>query len=99
MRTRLEVAALLKRSHYPDYVVAPAVLHDVLEDTDAERSDLESRFGREVAELVALVSDDPAIADEERHKDGVREGSGMPAALHRSSSPPTRCPRSESCGR
>jgi (p)ppGpp synthase/HD superfamily hydrolase len=32
-------------------------LHDVLEDTDAERSELEARFGPEVAELVALVSD------------------------------------------
>ena len=69
----LEVAALLERSHYPDYVVAAAVLHDVLEDTDAQRSDLESRFGPEVADLVALVSDDPAIADEEQRKDDVRE--------------------------
>jgi (p)ppGpp synthase/HD superfamily hydrolase len=69
----LEVAALLERSHYPDHVVAAAVLHDVLEDTDAQRSDLESRFGPEVAELVALVSDDPAIADEEQRKDDVRE--------------------------
>ena len=48
-------------------------LHDVLEDTDAQRSDLESRFGPQVAELVALVSDDPAIADEEQRKDDVRE--------------------------
>ena len=69
----LEVAALLERSHYPDHVVAAAVLHDVLEDTDAQRSDLESRFGPEVAELVALVSDEPAIADEEQRKDDVRE--------------------------
>jgi (p)ppGpp synthase/HD superfamily hydrolase len=69
----LEVASLLERSHYPDYVVAAAVLHDVLEDTDAERSDLETRFGPEVSELVALVSDDPSIADEEERKDEVRE--------------------------
>jgi (p)ppGpp synthase/HD superfamily hydrolase len=41
----LEVASLLDRSHYPDHVVAAAVLHDVLEDTDAERSELEARFG------------------------------------------------------
>jgi (p)ppGpp synthase/HD superfamily hydrolase len=45
----------------------------VLEDTDAERSDLSERFGSEVAELVALVSDDPPIADEELRKDDVRE--------------------------
>ena len=49
------------------------MLHDVLEDTDAERSELEARFGRDVAELVALVSDDPSIPDEEERKDEVRE--------------------------
>jgi (p)ppGpp synthase/HD superfamily hydrolase len=69
----IEVAALLERSGYPDHVVAAAVLHDVLEDTDAERADLEARFGADVADLVALVSDDPSIEDEERRKDDVRE--------------------------
>jgi len=69
----LEVASLLERSGYPDHVVAAAVLHDVLEDTDAERGDLDARFGRHVGELVALVSDDPAIADEEERKADVRE--------------------------
>ena len=54
-------------------MLAAAVLHDVLEDTDAERSELEARFGRDVAELVALVSDDPSIPDEEERKDEVRE--------------------------
>ena len=69
----LEVASMLKRSRYRDHVVAAAVLHDVLEDTDAERSDLRARFGPEVAELVALVSDDPTVDDEEQRKDDVRE--------------------------
>jgi (p)ppGpp synthase/HD superfamily hydrolase len=69
----LEVASMLDRSHYPDHVVAAAVLHDVLEDTDAQRSELEDRFGPEVSELVALVSDEPSIADEEARKDAVRE--------------------------
>jgi (p)ppGpp synthase/HD superfamily hydrolase len=68
----VEVAALLERSGYPDYVVAAAVLHDVLEDTDAQRPDLDARFGARVAELVALVSDDPSIEDEESQKDDVR---------------------------
>jgi (p)ppGpp synthase/HD superfamily hydrolase len=52
---------MLERSRYPDRVTAAAVLHDVLEDTDADRSDLTARFGPEVAELVVLVSDDPSI--------------------------------------
>lgn len=68
-----EVAELLERAHYPDHVVAAAVLHDVLEDTDAQRGDLEQSFGPDVAELVAAVSDDPAIEDEEESKDEVRE--------------------------
>lgn len=68
-----EVASLLARLGYPDDVVAAAVLHDVLEDTDAEFADLRSRFGAHVAELVAVVSDDPAIADEDERKADVRD--------------------------
>jgi (p)ppGpp synthase/HD superfamily hydrolase len=69
----LEVASLLDRAGAPDHVVAAGVLHDVLEDTDADRDDLEARFGAEVADLVALVTDDPAIPDLDRRKDDVRE--------------------------
>jgi (p)ppGpp synthase/HD superfamily hydrolase len=39
------------------------VLHDVLEDTDAERADLEANFGPAVAWLVSAVSDDASIED------------------------------------
>jgi (p)ppGpp synthase/HD superfamily hydrolase len=59
----VEVASLLHESGYSDEVVAAGVLHDVLEDTDAERHDLEVRFGPRVAELVEAVTDDPAIED------------------------------------
>ena len=69
----LEVAAMLQRFGYPDHVVAAAVLHDVIEDTDADRTELEARFGPEVGELVALVSDDDSVEDEEERKDRVRE--------------------------
>ena len=69
----LEVASLLERSGYSDEVVAAAVLHDVLEDTETDRSELDARFGERVGELVALVSDDPAIEDEEQRKDETRE--------------------------
>jgi guanosine-3',5'-bis(diphosphate) 3'-pyrophosphohydrolase len=69
----LEVASLLEREGYPDHVVAAAVLHDVLEDTDSQRSELTERFGTAVGDLVAAVSDDPAIADEETRKDQVRD--------------------------
>jgi (p)ppGpp synthase/HD superfamily hydrolase len=69
----LEVAALLERSDYPDHVVAAAVLHDVLENTDVEAGELKRRFGPEVCHLVDTVSDDMSIEDEEARKADARE--------------------------
>jgi (p)ppGpp synthase/HD superfamily hydrolase len=69
----MEVASLLDRSHYPDHVVAAAVLHDVLENTDEDFEALAARFGTEVADLVAAVSDDPSITDEDEAKRELRE--------------------------
>src|SRR5262245_19128254 len=69
----LEAASLLERSGYSDEVVAAAVLHDVLEDTQTSREELEQRFGPYVASLVATVTDDPTIDDEDEQRDDVRE--------------------------
>jgi (p)ppGpp synthase/HD superfamily hydrolase len=69
----MEVASLLDRLQYPDHVVAAAVLHDVLENTDEQARDLEARFGPAVAELVAAVTDNAAISDEDARKADVRE--------------------------
>jgi (p)ppGpp synthase/HD superfamily hydrolase len=68
----VEVACLLHEGGYPDEVVAAGVLHDVIEDTDAERSDLEARFGSRVAELVEAVTDDPSIEDDDERKAALR---------------------------
>jgi (p)ppGpp synthase/HD superfamily hydrolase len=68
----VEVACLLHEAGYQDEVVAAGVLHDVLEDTDAERSDLEARFGPRVAELVEAVTDDPSIEDDAERKAALR---------------------------
>jgi (p)ppGpp synthase/HD superfamily hydrolase len=68
----VEVACLLHEAGYQDEVVAAGVLHDVLEATDAERSDLEARFGPRVAELVEAVTDDPAIEDDAERKAALR---------------------------
>ena len=68
----LEVAGLLQDAGYQDEVVAAGVLHDVLEDTDAERSELESRFGSRVAELVEAVTDDPSIEDDAERRAALR---------------------------
>jgi GTP diphosphokinase / guanosine-3',5'-bis(diphosphate) 3'-diphosphatase len=39
-------------------VLAAAILHDTIEDTPTTHDDLETRFGRAVADLVAEVTDD-----------------------------------------
>jgi (p)ppGpp synthase/HD superfamily hydrolase len=69
----VEVACLLHEAGYPDEVVAAGALHDVLEDTDAQRSELEERFGARVAELVSAVSEDPSIEDPIERKAALRE--------------------------
>jgi (p)ppGpp synthase/HD superfamily hydrolase len=82
----IDVAAMLDRAHYPDHVIAAAVLHDVLENTSEDREDLAARFGPEVAELVATVSDDESIADEDARKadlrERVRKAGGYAAAVY-----------------
>jgi (p)ppGpp synthase/HD superfamily hydrolase len=80
----VEVACLLHEGGYPDEVVAAGVLHDVVEDTDAELSDLEARFGSRVAELVQAVTDDPSIEDAAERKAALRRqvaGAGECAAV------------------
>lgn len=69
----VEVACLLHEAGYSDEVVAAGVLHDVLEDTDAQRDELERRFGAEVARLVDAVSDDPSIDDYSQRKSALRD--------------------------
>jgi (p)ppGpp synthase/HD superfamily hydrolase len=69
----VEVACLLHEAGYSDEVVAAGVLHDVLEDTDAELSELEAQFGSDVARLVAAVSDDPTIEDHAERKAALRQ--------------------------
>src|SRR5262245_62726076 len=51
----------------PD-ALAAAVLHDTIEDTTTDFDDLHERFGRRVAEWVALLSKDKRQIDEEREQ-------------------------------
>jgi (p)ppGpp synthase/HD superfamily hydrolase len=68
----VEVATLLHNAGYPDHVVAAGVLHDVLEDTDAERAEIESGFGPEVAVLVTALTEDDSIGDSRERKAALR---------------------------
>lgn len=53
----LEVVAIVSTMTSDQELLAAAVLHDTLEDTDATFEQLEQLFGRRVAELVAHESD------------------------------------------
>jgi GTP pyrophosphokinase len=48
----LEVAAILTDLHLDDATIATALLHDVIEDTDATRAEIDELFGPEIGQLV-----------------------------------------------
>ncbi len=48
----LEVAAILTELKLDDATVATALLHDVIEDTDATRAEIDQMFGSEIGSLV-----------------------------------------------
>ena len=47
-------------------LLATAVLHDTIEDTDTDRDELDRQFGHRVAQYVALLSKDKRKLEEER---------------------------------
>lgn len=67
------VATLLAEHGFGDDVLAAALLHDVVEDSETTVADIERRFGEPVAGLVATLSDDESIDDYRRRKDEHRE--------------------------
>ena len=69
----IEVAWLLYRAGAPDHVIAAGVLHDTIEKTDTDISDLRARFGTRTAALVAAVSEDSEIPTYARRKAALRE--------------------------
>ncbi len=54
----IEAAAIVSAMTDDEEVIAAAVLHDVLEDTEATREDLLARFGRRITNLVENESED-----------------------------------------
>lgn len=80
------VAMLLEERGFDDEVVAAALLHEVLEDTTTERSEITERFAPGVAELVRVMTEDPSIEPyEERkaeHRARVARHSSRAAAIY-----------------
>jgi (p)ppGpp synthase/HD superfamily hydrolase len=67
-----EVAALLYSAGCPDAVIAAGLLHDTVERTSVTVSDIDERFGPQVAGLVAAVTEDPAIESYRERKSALR---------------------------
>jgi 5'-deoxynucleotidase YfbR-like HD superfamily hydrolase len=69
----LAVGELLAAQNYPDEVVAAGLLHDVAEHAEVDPESLHGRFGDEVVELVAALTEDPTISDYDERKKEHRE--------------------------
>jgi guanosine-3',5'-bis(diphosphate) 3'-pyrophosphohydrolase len=66
----IEVAQLVSNAlSEPDAnLIAAALLHDTIEDTETTKEELISRFGSDVADLVAEVTDDKSLPKQERKR-------------------------------
>ena len=64
------VMAILRRELGVDdpEVLAAALLHDTIEDTRTDYDDLQERFGRRVAELVAVLTKDKRLPEPRRER-------------------------------
>jgi (p)ppGpp synthase/HD superfamily hydrolase len=49
-------------------LVIAALLHDVIEDQNVKREEIEAQFGSDVADLVAEVTDDKSLPKDERKR-------------------------------
>jgi (p)ppGpp synthase/HD superfamily hydrolase len=80
------VAALLAEHGHDDEVLAAALLHDVVEDSDTTVEELRDQFGDRVADLVAALSDDESIDDyrarKDEHRERVRAADGDAFAIY-----------------
>ncbi len=66
------VAELLAQHGFDESTVAAALLHDVVEDSDASIDEIAAAFGPRVADLVAALTEDESIEPFERRKDAHR---------------------------
>jgi (p)ppGpp synthase/HD superfamily hydrolase len=69
----VRVAALLDEHGYDEAVLAAALLHDVVEDSETTLDELREKFGGEVAGLVGAMTDDESIDDYRERKAEHRE--------------------------
>jgi (p)ppGpp synthase/HD superfamily hydrolase len=79
-----EVAALVREAGGDEELQAAAYLHDLVEDTGVQRSDVEREFGPGVKDLVAALTEEESIDDYGERKEEARcraRDAGRDAAL------------------
>jgi (p)ppGpp synthase/HD superfamily hydrolase len=79
----IAVAALLDEHGYGEEVLAAALLHDVVEDSETTLNELRELFGAEVAGMVGALTDDESIDPYRERKAEHRERvAAAPAGAH-----------------
>jgi (p)ppGpp synthase/HD superfamily hydrolase len=69
----IRVAALLDEEGYGEEVLAAALLHDVVEESETTLDELREKFGEEVGGFVGAMSDDESIEGYRERKAEHRE--------------------------
>jgi guanosine-3',5'-bis(diphosphate) 3'-pyrophosphohydrolase len=69
----VSVAALLDEQGYREEVLAAALLHDVVEDSETTLEELREKFGEEVGGIVGALTDDESIDSYRQRKAEHRE--------------------------
>ncbi len=82
----LRVAQLVNEAGFDEEVVAAALLHDVVEDSEIDLAEIARRFGSRVAEIVSALTEDESIEDYEQrkaeHRDRVEAAGPEPVAVY-----------------
>ncbi len=69
---------LCNEGHVTDIeVICGALLHDTIEDTDAEPEELEAEFGKTICDIVMEVTDDKALPSSERKQAQIDHAAGI----------------------
>jgi (p)ppGpp synthase/HD superfamily hydrolase len=69
----LRVCELLAKAGGDEPMLVAALLHDAVEDSELSVGDVVERFGVQVGELVAALTEDAQIDEWKQRKDGLRE--------------------------
>lgn len=80
----IAVANLISNAGHDGPILAAAYLHDVVEKTEVEPSEIRERFGAEVAEVVEALTDDDSVEGYGERKRALRRqviGSGRDSVL------------------